>query len=472
MPKEISSKELDVLKMSIDVEAIENNNSYYIGENPTITNENPRRKPDNKVPVAFGYRLISSLAGYAARTGDIFINQVPTDKKEDDTDESEFEQARKDIDEANDGLLLNSQLYIEVLKQGIAYEVVWTTLEGSDLKIKYAQIPNHQSVPVWSKELETVQTLQYFVRFWSDEIIAGSTEAQAQGLSGASFKDGKVTVYYAQVFETGGYQIYKKIGADKTWSKDGEFISQPFDNVQVSVYRGNKNARSYFQPVKVLMDQYDKVVSRNMNEVERFNNSILGVLKKVPPDVKSKIDEYGLIDNLIDGLEDSSREVFPKYITRDVPSQHAELMLETLGRLIYEIMGSPNFTAESFGTASGVALLYRLIGLEYSASETDVWYDQGLMNRDGLINQALRTAKNNDKFGEEFTPVIVHNRNLPVDIGFLAENALKLKAIGVSMETILSLFPKSVIADVKREMERLEESTVNLDDMSDSDINE
>jgi SPP1 family phage portal protein len=448
----ITSEDLNNLRKTIDLNTIAKNEAYYDGKNPPILSEADKKKPDNKIPVAIGYRLISNLSGFAARTGDIFINQVPEEGE--DKNDSDFEKMRQDIDKENNGLLLNSQLYVQTLKQGISYDVVWTAREGETLKIYYAQIPNVQAAPIWSNELSTVKKMAGFVRFWSESKIVGSSDPEHS-------KGGEM----AQVFIKGGYQKFQKQGDgdESRWVPYEDFVKQPFDMVQVSAYRGNKKARAYIDPVTVLIDQYDKVISRNMNEVERFNNALLAVLKKISVEDKNKVDEMGVIDNLIEGIESNpSGAVFPQFITRDVPTTHAEMMINTLSTLIYEIMGSPNFTAESFGTASGIALLYRLIGLEYAAAETDVWYDQGLMNRNDLINQALRNRENKPTIDQGFTPVIVHNRNLPVDISFLAENALKLKAIGVSTETILKLFPKNVINDVKAEMERIEEERKSI----------
>jgi len=454
--KELSTKTLDSLKASIDLDNITKNNMYYEGKNPTILGEKKKRKPDNKIPVALGYRLISNLSGYAARTGDIFINQVP--KEGEDTNESDFEKKRKEIDEANNGLILNSLLYIGTLKQGISYDVVWTERgEGSNLEIKYAQIPNYQAVPVWKKELQTVQELEYFVRFWDDTIIAGATEQKVVSLFNLT-EGQEATISYAQVFEVGGYHKYIKYGQSE-WVKLGEFVEQPFTRVQVSAYRGSTTAAAYIEPVMVLLDQMDKLISRNVNELERFNNSLLGVLKKIAPEVKQKIDEVGVIDDLISGLQDAGKDVFPRFISRDIPTEHAQFMFNTLGKLVYQIMGSVDFSDESFGTASGVALLYRLIGLEYSAVEIDTLYDMGLMNRNALINEALGTTENDTSISDDFLPVIAHIRNMPIDISFLAKSALDLKAIGISTKSILKMFPKSVIPDVQKELDFIAENT-------------
>jgi SPP1 family phage portal protein len=478
MALNLTSAELDNLKNNIDLAEIAKNEAYYRGKNPPILEEKNKKKPDNKIPVALGYRLISNLSGFAARTGDIFINQVSEAKE--DTDQSDFEKKRQELDKKNNGLLLNSQLYVDTLKQGISYDLVWTEKkEGSEVfDIKYAQIPNYQAVPIWDNELSTVKKLSGFIRFWEEVEMVGSDAKGVESsipINQASESASKqVTIQKAQVFSVGGYQMYRKIG-QADWMLDGEFVVQPFKVVQVSAYRGSKDAMPYIEPVTVLIDQMDKVISRNMNEVERFNNAILGVLKKISPEVKKKIDEMGVIDNLISGIEGNPTEaVFPKFIARDVPTAHAQMMLDVIEKLVYEIMGSPNFSDESFGTASGIALLYRLIGLEYSASETDVWYDQGLMNRNDLINQALSIQENVNEINEGFQPVIVHNRNLPVDVSFIADNALKLKAIGISDETILKLFPKSIIPDVKKEMERIEASKpdIDLDDIEESEENE
>lgn len=472
-PMMLTSKDLDNLKNSIPKQKIIENNAYYRGKNPPILTEQNKRKPDNKIPVALGFRLISNLSGYAARTGDIFINQVP--EQGEDTDDSDFEKLRQQIDKANKGFLLNSQLYIETLKQGISYDVVWTVKDDlkQELLIKYAQIPTIQAVPIWSKELETVKTLKFFVRFWNETLIAGTTEALTL-LEISNITDGQeIKIWHAQVFQIGGYQLWIKIN-NEDWKLDGGFVEQPFNTVQVSAYRASQDAISYIDPVTILLDQMDKLISRNMNEVERFNNSLLGVLKKIDPKTKSKIDQMGLIDNLIEGLAEGGRDVFPRFITREIPSEHAKMMLDSIGKLIYEIMGSPNFTAESFGTASGIALMFRLIGLEYSASEIDIWYDQGLMNRDDLINQALDFKENETEINKGFMPVIVHNRNLPVDLSFLVDNALKLKALGISIDTILKMFPKSIIADVKAEIERIEKERKNnlIPPLPDEDDNE
>ena len=445
---------LDNLRASINTEEIAKNEAYYLGKNPTILKEKNKKKPDNKIPVAYGYRLISNLSGFAARTGDIYIDQKPVDGE--DTGQSDFEKMRNDIDKDNNALLLNSQLYIQTLKQGISYDVVWTEAnEEGELAIKFAQIPNTQAVPIWDDELATVKKLSGFVRFWDDTIKVG-----VDGLPVADMTAGKeTTVSYAQVFKVGSYSIWRKVG-NGDWAMDGEEVPQPFDIIQVSAYRGNMEAKPYIEPVTVLIDQVDKVISRNMNEVERFNNSLLAVLKKITPEVKGKVDEIGVIDNLIAGLEANPNDsVFPKFITRDIPTEHANMMIKTLSTMIYEKMGAPNFTAESFGTASGIALIYRLIGLEYSAAETDVWYDQGILNRNELINQALRVTENNQNIDEGFEPVVVHKRNTPVDLSFIADNAIKIKSLGISDEIMLKLFPKSIIGDIQKELDRMETQT-------------
>jgi SPP1 family phage portal protein len=447
---EITPDMLDGLQQQINTTEIIKNEAYCKGKNPGILAEPDKRDPDNKVPVATGYRLKANLTGFAARTGDIYIDQKPKDGE--DTNDTPFEVQRREIDEDNNALLLNSALYNTAVEQGIAYDVVWTVEEAGALKIKFAQIPNYQAVPIWSNELTTVKQLEGFVRFWSDDVVVG-TDAEAQEF--AVQKGMKATKEFAQVFDNDGYTLYSKVGNGK-WIFQEE-VSQPFGQIQVSPYRANQTATPYIDPVMTLLDQQDKLISRNMNEVERFNNTILGLLKKVSPEVKSAIDEMGVIDNLMEGLEDTpGTSVFPKFISRDIPTDHAKMMLEQLDTKIYSIMGSPNFTDESFGTASGIALIYRLIGLEYTAAEIDVWYDQGLQNRNTLINKALELS---DSESEAFVPVVIHKRNLPVDLAFLAKVAIDMKTSGLSMETILRIFPKTIIPDVKAEMDRIASST-------------
>ena len=163
----------------------------------------------------------------------------------------------------------------------------------------------------------------------------------------------------------------------------------------------------------------------------------------------------GVIDDLISNMETSTKDVFPKFISRDIPTQHAELMITTLGKLIYEISGSPNFSDDKFGSASGISLLYKLIGLEYSAAEVDMWHNMGMLNRNDLINQALRHIENNENIDKGYTPVIVRNRNIPLDVAYAAENATTLKDIGLSLQTVLSTLPKTIVPSVKAELENI-----------------
>ena len=446
---ELNSKTLDKLRATIKFKEIAKNEAYYRGKNPPILSAQKKKKPDIRVPVALGSTIIKSLAGYAGRKGDIFINQVP--KEGEDTDKSEFELKRREIDENNNGLLLNSLLYTNTLKQGVSYEVVWTEQnENRELEIKYAQIPNTQAVPVYEQELRSVKKLKYFVRFWQDtDIINGKI----------------VCVEFAQVFEKGGYTIYKKVKSNNTsikddWvpkeDKDGNtFVVQPFENVQISVYSGNDADSSFIEPAQVLLDQMDVLTSKQMNEVERFNNTILAIYSHLTPAAKKNIEQLGVLDMGQNGGDAPSK--MAEWLKRDVPTGHAQLMFETLTKQIYAVSGIPDFTNEAFGTSSGIAMAFKMQSLEYAAVSTDQFFDLGLLKRNELINEALRIKEVDTSIGEEYVPVVVHLRNKPADVETLSKNAIQLKGLGVSLETILKTFPKSIIPDVIKELELIEE---------------
>ncbi len=64
-----------------------------------------------------------------------------------------------------------------------------------------------------------------------------------------------------------------------------------------------------------------------------------------------------------------------------------------------------------------------------------------------------------------------HKRNIPLDKTTIINDALALKGVGVSMETVINYLPKEIIPNAKEELERIEKQVpkpmepMNLDDV-------
>ena len=115
-------------------------------------------------------------------------------------------------------------------------------------------------------------------------------------------------------------------------------------------------------------------------------------------------------------------------------------------------MKVPDFSDENFaGNASGVAIRYKLMGMENKAKNIDDYFDFGLVQRNKLINEVL----NSGTFKwEDYNMEIKHERNIPVDIVEKAEVANKLMNT-VSSEALIEYLPNEIIPDKDLEIERL-----------------
>ena len=120
---------------------------------------------------------------------------------------------------------------------------------------------------------------------------------------------------------------------------------------------------------------------------------------------------------------------------------------------IYRIASCPDFSSESFvaGVSSGIAIRYRLTGMETRAAKIEAEMKKALQRRVEIIS-GIATLK----LGEEvFRDIeIDFKRNIPEDITSTINVVNALKG-SVSDATLLGQIP--FVDDVNEELERLQE---------------
>ena len=112
----------------------------------------------------------------------------------------------------------------------------------------------------------------------------------------------------------------------------------------------------------------------------------------------------------------------------------------------------PNPSDDTFAASSGIALAYKLVPLEYLCTSIETYFSRGLQQRIRLMANIDATI-NGTSEAEEVT--ITWKRNLPHDLISTADAAMKLSGI-LSKETILKLFPSTIVPDIDEELARLE----------------
>lgn len=210
----------------------------------------------------------------------------------------------------------------------------------------------------------------------------------------------------------------------------------------------NEEMKGDAEKVLTLIDAYDRTLSDANNEIEQYRLAYL-ILKGVGADEETmKEMQRSGIFQLMDEKEDL------KYLTKEVNNQMIEDHLNRLEENIMRFAKSVNFSDEKFaGTASGVALKFKMLGLENKSIVMERKMSSALRYQFKVLCSAWSARKGIKQ--EDYLDIwFGFKRNLPMNILEEAEASLKLKGI-VSEETRLSLL--SFIDDMQYELQKMEE---------------
>ncbi len=406
------------------------NFAYANGKNPTILNQDVQKDPDNRIPIPLAKVAVTDMEGYAGRAGDINVKILDDGLNEQQLEE--YKHLMLEIAEYNNADLETAELYGEALQQGVAYELFWTSeaIEGSTVTPEFKIVPATEIVPVYTNSLKPV--LSKAIRFWA------SCEDEYADVYEPLF-----VTHYVKPKDTSEWKISAEQG------KDG-ITEYPYKTVPLAVYPINRYRQALFDAEKPIIDAHDDLISKSANEIDRFNALIALFPGKVTKEFVDKLKTTRVIDDL------GQYEKMPEYLEKNLAGVNTfyNELANRLERLFHKSIKMPDMTAESFAgnEQSGKALAYKLIGMEFKASQIDTYFDQGLNKRIELINDVLESSYS---YVQNVKVKTTHKRNLPVDEVEKVDLAIKLKGL-VSDEAYLRLFPKSIIPNVEEEMERME----------------
>ena len=411
---------------------------YMKGHNPPIMDAEAKESPpDNRVPVPFARKIVRTLKGYMFKPG--FITY---------TTEGDYGGTLKDIFDLNDEELLTAEVAKEALSTPECYEVVRV---GDDLTPRIYKVPYHKGYPVYDDTL--AEDLVAFVHF---DILDDYDKTEIR------------TIYYDD-----RYIVQERRLSAGEWSEPEEF-AHPFGQVPVAIYKATDEELPIFDCVLPMIDEHDKVISSAYaDERERFANSLLVLLDKLVDGSEEeqaatlkRLRENRILQDIGRNEAISSVQNAVAFLTKPSRGPDTAEEADRLERLIYDMAMVINPTDERFGIASGIALRYKLLPMEFLAADIEAYFSRGLQERIQIIGNALRSLR-----GIQVEPVTIHwRRNLPTDLENLGTTAQVLKGI-LSDRTILQQFPGDVVPDLDAELERLSEQTDplgGLDDFMDS----
>lgn len=215
-------------------------------------------------------------------------------------------------------------------------------------------------------------------------------------------------------------------------------------------YRNNKYAIGDFEQQISLIDAYNTMTSDRVNDKEQFIDAILVIYGAILSDEDSQDDAIETLKakKLLELPDGASAE----YLVRQLDESGMETLRDALKEDIYTFSHVPNLTDENFaGNSSGVAMEYKLLGLEMLTKTKERWYRRGLRERLEIFLHFL--GLQGGRLNEEDIEV-VFSRSLPKNLLELSQIVNNL-ADDVTLETRLSLLP--FVEDPKAEAEALAE---------------
>lgn len=410
-----------VLKHEDDVIHKKHLMDYYLG-NHRINNKQERSNgaPNNKLVANYCEYITNMSTGF-------FLGQPVAYKTSSGNDKAL--DVLLDVFSYNDEQAHNLELAEEASIKGEAYELLYT---DEDAQIRFVSVPAEEVILVCNASLE--EQILYAIRHY-----------RVYSLNGYEYQD------YVDVYDKKAVTSYRYNSGSMTQISGP--VAHYFDDVPIVEYPNNKQHRGDFEGIISLVDAYNKAQSLTLDDMEDFTDAFLvltGMSGTSSDDVnnmrQSKVmllDEGGGAQWLIKNLNDTYIENIKKRLQND----------------IHKFSNIPDMTDDSFaGNASGVAIKYKLIGLEQVRSRKERGFKQGLQRRIELISGMLRTKGG---AGIDFRDVdITFTANIPADTQAQAQMVSQLKGI-VSDKTLLSQL--SFVADPAAELEELAKQSAGDD---------
>lgn len=321
-------------------------------------------------------------------------------------------------------------------KKGIAYELLYVNEES---KLKTKKYEAQDIIPVYSSRPD--EFLNGFVKMHESRDL-----------------DGNLVCDYADVYDrTDIYYFSRKTKAGQYELQD--IKPHYLSDVPLIVYWNNEEMMGDYECVLSQIDAYDRAQSNTANDMDYFTDAYLvvigssgGFVDENGEDISPEDAERNLRNNRVMYLDEKGDA---KFLVKPNDDAGNENYKDRLFRDIFFTSQVPPMTDESFaGDLSGIAILYKLIGLEQLAIMKENKMRLAKQKKIKMVTEWI-----NFKKSERFDPSAVRQkyvRNFITNVSETIENAGKLEGI-VSRETQLEMLPAEIVSSAAEELERIRE---------------
>lgn len=373
-------------------------------------------KPCSRTVLNYCKNIVDNYAGYLATPGYISYQS--------DNDIQEI----MDILRYNDYQEEDSEFLLNALIYGVAAELMYIDADG---KTRFRIINPTTCFGVYDDSL--TGDLMYFVRMYKVNDWDESDN------------------YNVDVYSDNNIRHYFMVGMNGQLTFTGEephYFSQCPANIFTL-----PDEKSIFDCILSLQDSVNELLSAEVDDYSAFCDAYLTL---VGVDAE-RDDILAMKENRVILLPEGATA---NWLTKSANDAQVENILKRIHDSIYRIAQCPDFSSETFvgGVSSGIAIRYRLTGMENRAGIIEGKMKKALQRRIEIICGIVSL-----KLGEEvFRDIkISFKRNIPDDLSTTINLVNSLKG-SVSDATLLAQLP--FVADVNAELEALkEQKTANME---------
>lgn len=413
---ELLSKMINRFRLNVEPK-LQKYKEYYDGIQSILSKKySDETKPCNKTVINYCKNIVDSYCGYMATPNCIAYNS-PQDIED-----------IMEVLKYNDYQAQDAELLLHALIYGVANELMYI---DSESKTRFRMIDPTQCFGVYDDSLTS--DLMYFVRIykvneWDDS-----------------------NTYHCDVYSASHITHYSMQGDNAGLTYLGEephYFGQCPANIFVM-----PDEKSIFDCVMTLQDTANELLSAEVDDYSAFCDAYL-TLEGMDADSD---DIASMKENRVLILPAGAKA---DWLTKSANDAQVENILKRIHDSIYRIAQCPDFSSETFvgGVSSGIAIKYRLTGMETRAGKIEAEMKKALQRRVEIISGVASLA-----IGEEVWRdiQITFTRNIPEDTASIANLINTLKGT-VSDATLLGLLP--FVDDVQAELDSVnEQKTANME---------
>lgn len=378
-------------------------NDYKILHTP----QKPDYKPDNRIPVNFARYIVDTMNG--------FFMGIPVKVSSDMEEVSQYVEL---LDQYNDQDDNNAELSKICDIYGHGYEMYYVD-DQAEVGITY--LSPMEAFMIYDSSI--LERPVYFIRYYTD----------TDGVLRGSLSDSFSVTYFSRRTGKVAFEDSKPHG---------------FEGVPAAECLENAERQSIFWSALPMINAYNKAISEKANDVDYFADAYMKILG-------AKLDEPELQqlrrNRIINFDGEGASELVVDFLQKPNGDTTQENLINRLERLIFQISMVADISDENFGTASGIALKYKLLAMSNLAKTKERKFTSMMNRRYKLIfSNPVSGMKKEGWLSLRYKFTL----NYPANELEEAQTAAQLSGI-VSRQTQLKGL--SIVDNVQEELDRMDE---------------